>query len=219
MRRTWLLDFDDTLASGVVTWGLEYAVPKMAETLGLPVDAERFARASVTAIEQSNQTTDLQRVMDQFLRTMRWALTPEQKRRLFADVQSGYQPALFPDTLPFLERLREGRQHVFVLSNNPRALDFCRLLGLEAFFEGIFTPHLFADCPPKPHRALLDRVMEQHPSLDLTAACVVGDDPWSDGAFAEACGLPCWIVDRKQRFTALRHQRPYRWVSALNEIA
>jgi len=47
---------------------------------------------------------------------------------------------------------------------------------------------------------------------------VVGDDPWSDLAFARASGLPAWLLDRDDRFGGLDLGPDARRVRSLADI-
>jgi len=77
-------------------------------------------------------------------------------------------------------------------------------------------------CPgsqPKPHRSLWDYVTARQPIPRGYTPVIVGDDPWSDGAFAVNCGVACWLVDRRNRFAAHPNRQQFRWVASLLDIS
>jgi FMN phosphatase YigB (HAD superfamily) len=210
----WFIDFDDTLASGPITWALDYAFPQMIQDHRLECDAERFAQAVLHAQERANIDGDAQAILDELFDTMRWphSLQSELEQAIYRN----YQPALFDDALVFLERLRAAGQPIYIASNNQHARHWASHLGIAHYFHAIFTP---ATCPPKPHRGFWDHILTVLPDLDASAACFIGDDPWSDGVFAEVLGVECWIIDRASRYQPLHSRRPYRWVRSLRDIA
>jgi FMN phosphatase YigB (HAD superfamily) len=142
----------------------------------------------------------------------------ELAQSLLDDLFLNQKPALFDDALPFLERLLERRERILVVSNNPRTPQHISLLQIEPYIQQIVTPHTCPDTLPKPHRSLWEYIVAHETDIDPETTFVVGDDPWSDGAFAEDCGLECWLVDRLGRFSELYAQKPYRWVRSLSEI-
>jgi FMN phosphatase YigB (HAD superfamily) len=104
--------------------------------------------------------------------------------------------------------------------NNNYAPHIAEQLGIARHFAGIFTPKSCGGVRGKPQREMWDhllaqRIVADHPA-DMTG--MVGDDPWSDGTFSERCNIPCWIVDRMDRFARLRADKPYRWAASLAEI-
>jgi FMN phosphatase YigB (HAD superfamily) len=116
------------------------------------------------------------------------------------------------DTLDFLAWLSGLQDRVFILSNNDGAQKIAGMLGIAPYIEGYFTPGLCGVRQGKPHRALWDYVVSRH---NIGSAVMVGDDPWSDGAFADVCGVPCFIVDRLDRFGDLER---YRRVTSLRDV-
>lgn len=215
-RKTWLIDFDETLASGSITWAFQNTFPKFIREYNLQADPARLREVMLDLQERITQDPDPTPLLDDLFTTMNWR--SELKQPLLQDVLSSYQPALFDDTLPFLRVLRENDQRTLVVSNNPRTPDQARLLGIEPLVDRVVTPWTYPDTQPKPHRSLWDQLLAREPGIDPQNTVVVGDDPWSDGAFAEACGLNCWIVDRLNRFEELCAQRQYPRVQKLLEI-
>ena len=71
---------------------------------------------------------------------------------------------------------------------------------------------------PKPSRALWDQLVQRIPEALQRGAIVVGDDPWSDLAFAQTCGLQSWLVDRHDRFADLTLAQDATRVRSLLDI-
>src|SRR5690606_25123212 len=88
-------------------------------------------------------------------------------------------------------------------SNNNRCPRIATELGIADYIEGFFTPRMDPAYRPKPDRSLFDAVRDAVAGIGPDNAVMVGDDPWSDGAFAAAVGLPCWLVDRRGQFGSL----------------
>ena len=216
MPTVWLIDFDDTLASGPVTWGYRRALPKLIRTHNLPLDPGALADALLIAQEQSNAPVDLAVVVDAFFDRMGW---PAHLRdALLQDVQDNYAPELFDDAPGFLDGLRRAGHTVFILSNNPRTPAHAAQLGLTGQVAAVITPHMLPGAGPKPERGLWDALMRRFPEAANGSAVLVGDDPWSDLAFAQACGLRAWLVDRDDRFGGLDLGPDARRVRSLADI-
>src|SRR5437763_1744939 len=66
--------------------------------------------------------------------------------------------------------------------------------------------------------AVLDYIIKQHTIPADETYTIVGDDPWSDGSFADTCQINCWILDRLDRYARLYPGKTYRWVRSLDEI-
>ncbi len=216
MSKIWLVDFDDTLATGPVTWGYQQALPKLIEAHRLSFDPALLNRSLLAAQEMSNKTMDLDSILDVFFREMNWP--KDLQEALLRDVLENYRPQLFDDAVQFLESLHAAGQTVVILSNNPRAPGFASELGLQAMVDDVITPHMLPGARPKPDRSFWDRVMERFPAAKGDNAIVVGDDPWSDVAFAEECGLHAWLIDRYDRFVNLDVAHNTRRVRSLLEI-
>lgn len=212
----WFLDFDDTLATGSMTWSLEQAFPRLIHDYQLAHDPVRFMEAVEIAQEKTSRDISAEQVVHDLFLTMGWPTALE--RTLFRDVLSNYQPALFEDALSFLERLRALNKRAFVLSNNQLAFGFVSQLQIEGYVTGVYTPNRHPGTFPKPHRSLWDVIVAADAQVGADNSAFVGDDPWTDGGFAENCGLPCWIVDRQARFGHLHDVKPYGWVSTLLDI-
>lgn len=213
---TWLIDFDETLASGNITWAFQNTFPKFIRDYHLNADAAQLRATMLILQERASRETDPVPLLEALFTAMDWPR--ELQQPLLQDVFSNYRPDLFADTLPFLQRLRQNGQRVLIVSNNPRTPEHARLLELESWVDQVLTPETCPGTSPKPDRSLWDYIAAHERSVDPENTRVVGDDPWSDGAFADACGLPCWIVDRLDRFAELCSQKQYQRVRTLAEL-
>ncbi|MEP7288992.1 MAG: HAD family hydrolase [Chloroflexota bacterium] len=212
----WLIDFDDTLAIGPTTWALSHVFPKMIRDNHLPYDADRFADAVIYGQRQGNQDVSDDVVIDDLFRTMNWPDTL--KASLIEQIYKGYQPALFDDARPLLERLAAKSQTIYIVSNNNYAVQIAEQLGIAHYFAGMYTPKTCGGLRAKPQRDMWDYLLSHHEIESGQPVAIVGDDPWSDGAFADECNINCWIVDRMKRFDRLHVEHNYHWVSSLAEI-
>jgi FMN phosphatase YigB (HAD superfamily) len=215
-QKTWIIDFDETLARGSITWALEQEFPKFIAAHQLPVDGARLNALVLELQEVASQHASAAPLVARLFNEMGWRedLQDEFLKSLFGS----YTPTIFDDTLPFLDRLRERSDRILIVSNNPRTLEQVPILALQDYFLGVYTP---SNCPgtlPKPDRSLWEYVRGNHTEIDPQHTIVVGDDPWSEGAFAEACGLECWIVDRLNRFEGVSAGKRYGRVRSLLEI-
>jgi FMN phosphatase YigB (HAD superfamily) len=197
----YVLDFDDTLVVGPMTWAMSTALPELMARHGLPTDQPQLDVALLRAQEMTATQFDENLLIETFLADMGWseALREDLERMLTAD----FQFALFEDTMPFLQGLREREIRTIVISNNNRCPRIARTLGIEGYIERFFTPKMGAGCQNKPDRSMFDLASVMMPELTTDNTVVVGDDPWSDAAFATNCGLPCWIVDRHDRYAGM----------------
>ncbi len=216
MPFAWFLDFDDTLVSGALTWALAYRFPQMIQDYDLPFDADRFNRAVLIAQERSNQSYEPLQLLHDLFTDMQWPHNIE--AQILHEAMADYHPKLFDDVLIFLERLRTVGAPACVISNNNYAPDIAKRLGVAQYVSGIFTPKICPGSQPKPHRSLWDYVTAHHPVPNGHIPVIVGDDPWSDGAFAANCGISCWLVDRMNRFATHPNRSQYRWVRSLLDI-
>lgn len=198
---TVLLDFDDTLAIGPLTWGIETFLPEVMARHGVAPEKDRLNAALIAAQELAAAHFDDDRVLSELLAGMDW---PAQMR---ADLATGfrfnYTCTTFDDTLPFLQSLRERGIRAFVVSNNNRSPGLAAQLGITEHVAGILTPAMRETLRPKPDPSMFDAVRESLPDLDPATTVMIGDDPWSDAAFAAACGLRCLLVDRARRYRQL----------------
>jgi FMN phosphatase YigB (HAD superfamily) len=213
---SWFFDFDDTLVSAPLTWVLTGAVPKMVAQYGLPFDQTCFDRAMITAQERWNRDDNLMSILGGLFSAMDWAL--DLRSSFLVDLQTNYQPTLFDDALHLLRGLAQAGHLVYVVSNNVNAPTIARQLGITAYVRDVFTPQRFSDALPKPHVSFWERILEQYPVLGTTTPILVGDDPWTDGAFADACKMKCWLVDRAGRLASMYVASPYSWVRSLRDI-
>jgi FMN phosphatase YigB (HAD superfamily) len=214
--QTWLIDFDETLASGILTWALEQAFPKFISDHHLTYDKSHLQQTMLRLQQRSRENPDTPLLLNTLFEIMDWPRNLQDQ--FLADIRSNYQPTLFEDTLPFLQQLHQAGRQVFIVSNNKRTPDHINLVGIDSFIDGVFTPHSCPDTQPKPHSSLWTYLTAQNMAIDPRTTGVIGDDPWADGAFAEACGLPCWLIDRTSRFSDMYTERPYHWVRSLGDI-
>ncbi len=216
MPTRWFLDFDDTLATGPITWSVDHALPKLVEENQLICNRQQLSNAVVMAQAKENQGVDHQVILNELFDTMRWPSSLQES--LYSSVMTDFHPQLFDDVIPFLNRLRDSNQPVYVISNNPRSRQIADKLGISTYFMRFFTPAQSVGIHPKPHRSLWDSIISYDGEVKVHESRIVGDDPWSDGQFAENCGLPCWIVDRGFRYRSLYEGKPYTWVQSLLDI-
>jgi FMN phosphatase YigB (HAD superfamily) len=214
----WILDFDDTLAVGPNTWALTVILPQIVATNKLPFDQARFTEATLRAQEIAGETSDDQAILDEMFRALDWPT--HLKQDLVARMYNEYQPGLYDDTLRFLERLKAGGHTALVISNNNYAPHIAQQLGIDQYFAGILTPKLCGGLRNKPDRDMWDYAASQA-LIDASAPIIVlGDDPWSEGAFADSFGQSCWILDRLGRYRSLHSRYPsYRWAASLDDIS
>lgn len=217
MPVTWLLDFDDTLATAPLTWAVTHALPRLIAENGLPVDPTRLNAAVLHGQQLSNQNLDPQVVLDAFFAKMDWPA--HLKEPLMQAIYADYEPALFADVLPFLTAIRRKGDRALIVSNNPRSPQIAAKLGLGDYIHAVYTPQLCGTCRPKPDGSLWHHIRQQYHDLDYTDARMIGDDPWSDGAFARQCGIRCWLLDRFDRFQGVRDTEGCALVGSLAEIA
>lgn len=211
-----LVDFDDTLAVGPITWGIEQFLPALMARHGLAADPGRLDAALLRAQESAAARYDESRLLDDFLTDLGW---PDALRaELAAAANTEFAFTLFPDTLPFLRRLRDRGTRIFVISNNNRCPRIAADLGIADYVEAFFTPRMDPKYRPKPDRSLFDAARVAVAEMGPDTAVMVGDDPWSDGAFATVVGLPCWIVDRRRRFDRLALPFPVVRVPSLAHV-
>ncbi len=194
----WFFDFDDTLVIGPVTWALSTVLPTLIRDNALPYDAAQFDTVLLRAQEQAANGSSEMEVLNTMFRELGWPqhLQDELVRITFNE----YIPILFDDTLAFLQRMGS----IYVLSNNNHAPEIAQQLGLAPYIARYFTPKLCDVEHGKPQPDLWSVVSA---AVETDNAVLVGDDPWSDGAFSDACGIDCLLVDRLDRFGSLKYRR------------
>lgn len=216
MIQNWLLDFDGTLATGSVTWGITGAFPKLAREHQLEWDEARFASAMLVAQERGSHSMDPMVVLNEVFDSLGWDRALQ--KPFMADLQSNYRPEVYEDTLTFLKYLQDNKCSVYVVSNNSYTYKSVQNFGFAPYVVDVFTPARCPGCQPKPHRSLWDYLVERYADLQAYNTAIIGDNPYSDGAFAQACGLPCYIIDRLGRFTTLYETHPYHWIRSLRDL-
>jgi FMN phosphatase YigB (HAD superfamily) len=213
---TWFLDFDDTLAVGPITWALNDVVPEMVAQHHLPFEPGKFDAAILHAQERSNTDAGDADVIDDLFERLGW---PDSlKTYLLTRTYDEYQPALFEDSIAFLDHLRGQSEAIYILSNNNHAAAIASKLGIAEYFKDVFTPKICGGVNGKPRREMWDYILTRGLLLDQESVAMVGDDPWADGAFADNSNLPCWILDRRDRYTHLYPTKRYRWVRSFRDI-
>lgn len=216
MKRYCFIDFDDTLVMGVQSWVLSSILPALLKEHDIVFDAEQFNQELLKAIEASNQSYALEEIGLNLFKEMTWP--PHILKTIFNEIQTSYQPILYEDAMPFLERLLKADIAICIISNNPHAAHDAPGLGLTAVVQAVITPDKEGVILPKPSTTIWTHLQNQFEDIDVGQSFVVGDDPWTDGAFATAIDLPCFLVDREQRFRSLYETSPHVWVQSLDEI-
>jgi len=215
--KTWLVDFDETLASGSLTKAFQYSFPKFVLENQLVYDVTHLQEAMLTLQERARQNPDTELLLGILFEMMGWPM--DLRHQFLRDIQTNSHPILFEDTVPFLEKLRANKQNIYIVSNNKYTPAHVRSLDLEKYISGVFTPYICPDTQPKPHSSLWEYILTRESDIDPLKSIVIGDDPWSDGAFAERCGLQCWIIDRMNRFSHMYNQKSYRWTQSLLQVS
>lgn len=216
MPKQWFIDFDDTLATGPITWSVEIALPKLIEENQLICNRRQLSDAVLVAQAKENQGIDHRLILSELFASMSWPSILQET--LYSTVMTNFRPELFDDVIPFLDGLRDYNQFLYVVSNNPYASQIAEKLGISSYFKGFFIPDRTNGIHPKPHHSLWDHVISVDSGIKIQESCMIGDDPWSDGQFAENCGLDCWIVDRGLRYHSLHEEKSYHWVQSLLDI-
>jgi FMN phosphatase YigB (HAD superfamily) len=213
----WFLDFDDTLVKGGMTWILEYGIPKLIDEHQLPYDQETFLQAIASAQDEAVHSLDSMAILRRLFKGLGWH-DPRHYYQLLQDMQENYYPVLFEDTLVFLEYLHVLRHNVYIISNSLTAPRLVNEMELTPYIREVFTPGKTGGTQRKPHRSIWDFIVANHPVITPETSRMVGNNPWTDGAFADNCGLSFWLLDRMYRFTDMDGQEPYRRVSSLIDI-
>jgi|GEM_PF-1330034 len=212
----WLIDFDDTLVNGPITYALQEVFPKFIREHGLPFDVDHFMQVVLQCQEIASQTGNDAVILQELFKAMNWS--QDLQNTLLQDVFDHYMPTLFEDAVPFLERLKQEGHTLYIFSNNKHAGDLASQMNLAPYFDDVFTPKSCDVARGKPHLEMWDVLLQRGLFGDLREVTIIGDDPWSEGLFSERCGIQCWILDRMQRFSALYGSKPYRWAANLDEV-
>lgn len=215
MFTNWIVDFDDTLAIGPTTYALETAIPRLMRKHQLPHEPEQLRNAIIKA-EQTSNLEDHAAALSSLFVQMGWEL--DLRHELFHDIMTTFQPILYEDSIPFLEGLKAQSAQIFVLSNNNRVPSFAKHLAIEHYFKRIITPKVIPNGLSKPHTSMWDFLAAHEAGINENNTIIIGDDPWSDGAFAKACGLSCVLLDRKARYTHLPEAKDFHFVPNLAAI-
>ena len=214
----WIIDFDETLGKSWDTWAMEVVFPQFIKEHQLAINFEELKQSLVAAqaVNIANHEADAFFLVRGIFETMGWS--QQLVSQFLQEVEANFLPDLFEDAIPFLKRLQEQQKKVYIVSNNHMSAKRAEYFGLLTYVEAVLTPHSFAGAPRKPDKAVWDALKSLYPNLSEESTVVVGDDPWSEGLFAEVCGLPCWIVDRNRRYQQLYATKPYQWVQTLDDI-
>lgn len=212
----WLIDFDDTLVSGPITYALNEVFPRFVEQNNLPYDEEKFRALVLQCQEISSQTGEDERLLQELFQAMNWS--QDLQHTLIQDVFERYTPVLYADAIPFLERLRQQGHTLYILSNNNHAPELAAQMNIAPYFTDMFTPELCGVKQGKPHADIWRILLQRGVFADATNLTIIGDDPWSEGLFSERCGLTCWILDRLERFGSLYASKPYHWARTLDDV-
>src|SRR5688572_9852115 len=134
----WLIDFDDTLVNGPITYALQEVFPKFIREHDLPFEADHFMQVVLQCQEIASQTGQDAVILQELFKAMNWSESLQ--NTLLQDVFDNYTPSLFEDAVPFLERLKQEGHTLYILSNNKHAGDFAAQMNLASYFEDVFTP-------------------------------------------------------------------------------
>ncbi len=210
---TWLLDLDDTLQVGMFSWASMHVFPEIVQQVGTKPERATFEAAYARAQEIYKSGGDNDAVGEEFFRLLGWpaALTGIMLERFAND----YKPALFDDTLTFLDWAAARGDRLYLTTNNKWADHVCKMLGITDYFTEIVLPNdgilLSKPAPDMWH------YVKAHAGLaDESGVVLVGNELTTDGVFAENCGLDCIIVDRFERFAEMP-EHCFR-VTSLNDI-
>lgn len=212
----WILDFDETLVKGWDDLAMNVVIPEFIRENNLNDDMKQLNQAIIKAQENNITNNDVLSLLKDIFQEMNW---PDKLIKPFlGKIQSQYKPTLFEDALPFLRNLQANNKTVYILSNNPDSTKRADNLGVLPYIEAVLTPDTLPGSPRKPDAKVWDALVAIYPHLNKENVTIVGDDPWSEGIFADACDITCWIVDRYERYHTLRDAKSYRWVHSLSDI-
>ncbi|MBL8130310.1 MAG: HAD family hydrolase [Anaerolineae bacterium] len=215
----WILDFDDTLAVGPMTWAIETLLPEFMQAHKLTIDPALRGSAILRAQAfAARDDANIAQLIDGFVAEVGWKDAEVLKADLQSRVESGFTYRLFDDALPFLQQLAQMGRRVLIMSNNSRAPQLAVELDITYYVQRVLTPDLCFGCSRKPDRSMFDYVRNLEPGLQIDNTIVVGDDPWSEAAFATNCGLPCIILDRRERYKNLPLPANTRRIRSLRDL-
>lgn len=210
---TWLMDLDDTLQIAPLSWANIHLFPAIIARTGVKPDRETFETAYNRAemLYAAGQNNDA--LGADFFQTLGWNV--DVKTEVMDRFEREYHPALFDDTLPFLEWVTGQSSRIYMTSNSKWARGVSQMLGIERYFTDIINP-AGSGAARKPDRAMWDYLLAHTPLTGPEGVVLVGNNMSTDAIFAQNCGLDCIIVDRYGRFTDMP-ARTFR-VTSLNEI-
>jgi FMN phosphatase YigB (HAD superfamily) len=211
---TWLLDLDDTLQVGPFSWAAINIFPDIIKQVGVKPNKATFEAAYGRAQDLYNAGEGNEILGDELFRMLGWPL--EMKAVVIERFTKDYKPALFDDTLYFLDWATGRGDKLFITANNKWARPVCQSLGITHYFGDILTPK-DCDVTGKPTPAMWEYLKAHTGLTEDSGVVLVGNNLTTDGIFARNCGLDCIIVDRYDRFDLIP-ERCFR-VTSLREIA
>jgi FMN phosphatase YigB (HAD superfamily) len=194
---TWLLDLDDTLQVGPLSWASLYVFPDIIAQTGIKPEKAVFEAAFARAHQLYNAGHTNDAMSDDFFRQIGWS--PDLRTGVLERFASEYKPALFDDTRRFLDWTTLRGDKLYMTANNKWARAICGSLGISDYFAAILTP-ADLNVARKPDAAMWEHLKTQHGLTGGADTVVVGNELIFDSAFAKNCGLECIIVDRFDRF-------------------
>jgi FMN phosphatase YigB (HAD superfamily) len=206
----WFVDFDDTLTIAPTTWAIQTLLPRLIRQHQLPYTDESLYDALLRSQEEAALALSPYPMIESLFTLMGWS--QKLKDTLVEEMRERYVPELFDDARPFLQRMKAAGEPIYIVANNNQAPPIAQALGIDVYVDDMFTPHSCGLLRGKPRSEMWDFICER---VDIENAIIVGDDPWCDGAFADACDIPCVLVDRWDRFA---HFTQYYRCISLNEI-
>jgi FMN phosphatase YigB (HAD superfamily) len=194
---TWLLDLDDTLQVGPLSWATVHIFPEIIAQTGIKPERATFEAAYARAQEIYNAGGSNEVLGDEFFQILGWPVAL--KTAIIERFTKEYQPALFEDTPAFLDWAAGRGDRLYITANNKWARSVCQLLGISHYFAEILTP-ADSGVSGKPSPAMWEYLKARTGLTEDADVVLVGNNLTTDGAFARNCGLDCIIVDRYQRF-------------------
>lgn len=210
---TWLFDLDDTLQVGPFSWAAIHVFPDIIQQVGVKPERATFEAAYGRAQEIYNAGGTNDVLGDEFFQILGWPIAL--KSAILERFGKEYKPALFDDTLTFLDWATVRGDHLYLTTNNKWARSVCQMLGITHYFTDILTP---ADCnvARKPNPGMWEYLKARTGVSEESGVVLVGNALSIDGVFAKNCDLDCIIVDRYDRFDQMPG-RCFR-VTSLTEI-